>query len=163
MKIMPTSQGIKATIKRYGGRTSTVSPSLAFGASFEHKTKSEDETKSSTFSVGPKLGVTGSYDQKKGWEITFDKVIKNIVGVQLSYNAVLWDIYGYKTMKLPGGELGETIAITTGMNIMVEKGLEATSTIKAEGKIFQDGWWFFDREKKVPMITDQKYLIKRDF
>lgn len=171
LKIAPDSQGVKTKIKKYGERKLTINPSLEIGASFEHAASSQKQTESKDnsasdsykFTVGPKLGITGSYDRKKGWEIEYEKTIDEIRGVMNGRREIIWDIYCDPNLKLPADKFGKTVNAKTAVTIMVQKGHAAEATIRTRGKAMENVSFWFDREAPIKFVGPNSISIKPDF
>ena len=171
LKIAPDKEGISTTITETGGRKIGISPTLEMGVSFEQSgtSKTTDSESSTKFSLGPKIGVEGSWSKEKGYEIKYGKIIENVIGaIQLENRQVAWQVYQAK-LKQPEGNLeGKMISVPAFLIFWVKKQREngvlisqtVNAKINAVGKIKEDKPVWFDAEKPLEFIGKRQIELK---
>jgi hypothetical protein len=171
LKIAPDRKGISAIVKETGGSKIGISPTLEMGVSFERAgtSKTADSESSTKLILGPKIGVEGSWSKEKGYEITYNKMIENVIGaIQEENRKVLWEVYEAK-LKQPEGNLkGKMISVPAFLMFWVKKQKEngvlisqkVNAKLNAIGKIKEDKPVWFDAEKPLEFVGPRQIELR---
>lgn len=110
----PTGEGINAKIEKNGSRKFNFSLDGKIGASLEHS--SDNKNNQTTLSVGPDLSTSVGYDNERGWNVTFEKVISEVKGYTEKNSTsglqeLFYEMFRNETIVAPNERLGETVVV----------------------------------------------------
>ena len=153
-----TSSTADSTTSPTSMQSSTGTQSATATQSSTTTTGSESSTK---LNLGPKIGVSGSWSREKGYEITYDSLIEEVIGVIRKNNKeVLWEVRQAR-LKRPDGNLeGKLISVPAFLMFWVRKREEdgnlvsqkINARIEATGEAKENIPFGFDTKKEIEFI-----------
>jgi hypothetical protein len=156
MKMTPLQECAAGKLSQTADRTYSISPSLEFtpsikmGQTNENTSKIDGLTHGTTVSteINPagKLGVSLSYDNKKGYTFEVPVNIKSIIGTYLPNNKAQWEFYTDYNPGVPALQIGKTLSVITALFIKVPKGKTGEVKVNVKGKVTKKNakLFFFD-------------------
>jgi hypothetical protein len=113
--------------------------------------------------LGPKIGISGTYEKTKGWELSYEKNVKWVVGAPLGNNKVQWEITKTNLdTHFPDTDLvGQTILVPAFLMFRVAKKKneqneyipqKISAKLESHGKAKEDVQWWFDEVKEIEFL-----------
>jgi len=174
-KSVSDSPSISSTTTSSTSDSTTTPTSMESSADTKSSTATQSTittagTESSTkLNLGPKLGVTGSWSREKGYEITYDSLIKEVTGaIRRSNQEVLWQVTQAKLKKPHGNLEGDLISVPAFLIFWVQKRQEdgnfasqkINAKIEASGEAKENVPFGLDTKKEIEFIGQRVIELK---